>query len=94
MERCGGELATVNDLDDDEEDISDIDDEKQKKRRKKRSPKIMVFDDNDYELIEENNPVFRHPTSEICIYYLTSDEEDLMADFIVDDEVKDVYNVQ
>ncbi|GJZ94188.1 zf-CCHC domain-containing protein [Tanacetum coccineum] len=55
----------VNDLDDDEEDMSDIDDEKQKKRREKRSTKNIVFDDDDYEPIEENNPTFRRPTSDI-----------------------------
>ncbi|GJU04253.1 hypothetical protein Tco_1114591 [Tanacetum coccineum] len=44
MERCGGELATVNDLDDDEEDILDIDDEKQKKRRKKSLDRSMDSD--------------------------------------------------
>lgn len=56
----------MNDLDEDEEDMPDPDDGKQKTRRKKRSTRNVVLDEDDYELIEENNPGFRRPTSENC----------------------------
>nr|GEW70180.1 hypothetical protein [Tanacetum cinerariifolium] len=64
----------------------------------------MVFDDDDYELIEENNRAFCHPTSEICkqlkkattdVYIISQVMKKMKwPDLIVDDEVKDVYNVQ